>query len=178
MEGPRAAGYLLYKPSENLIHEIGLEDNSRMLEVMGLFLQTQGCGGVTVRVRPYETETIAAFSAFAETYSIHPAYSFAVFDYKRFVPPFLKLKSSLKTLPGGTYTLQIEGGPKLTLAVINGKASLSETGEPAALSLSPIEALRFLFSADYAAGSPAVAGNPFLQCLLPLPLSMETADEV
>jgi predicted N-acetyltransferase YhbS len=178
MEGPRMAGYLICNPGGNRIHEINLEDNARTAEVMGLFLQTQGCNSVSVQIQPHEREKIAAFSCFAETYTMSHAYHFAVFDYRRFVLPFLKLKSSLNTLPGGSFTLQREGGPKLTLAVTNGQASLAETGEPAALSLSPASAVRFLFSADYAAGSAVVAGNPFLQGLLPLPLSFETADEV
>jgi predicted N-acetyltransferase YhbS len=178
MEGPRMAGYLLYKPNEHLIHEINLEDNSRLPEFVGLFLQTQGCNGVTVGIQPHETEKIAAFSRFAESYSIRPACGFTIFDYGRFLPPFLKLKSSLKTLPDGNFTVQIEGGPKLTLAVLNGEASLSETGAPAALGLSPMEAARFLFSADYAAGSAVIGGSPFLQSLLPLPLSVELADGV
>jgi predicted N-acetyltransferase YhbS len=180
MEGQRIAGYLLYKPKENLIHEINLEDNSRAAEFIGLFLQAgEGArDSVTVEIQAWEREKIAAFSRFAETYSICPAYSFALFDYRRFLLPFLKLKSSLRTLPGGTFTLQIEGGPRLTLGAAKDGVSVSETREPADIHLNPLEALGFLFSADYAAGSGLIGGNPFLQSLLPLPLSFETADEV
>ncbi|MDR2403260.1 MAG: GNAT family N-acetyltransferase [Spirochaetaceae bacterium] len=180
MEGQHIAGYLLYNPNKKCIHEITLEDSSRAAECIGLFLQA-GEGsrdGVTVEVQPWEREKIGAFSRFAESYSIRPAYSFAVFDYRRFILPFLKLKSSLRALPGGTFTLQIEGGPRLALGVSGGEVSAPETREPADLSLKPVEALGFLFSADYAAGSAVIGGNPFLQSLLPLPLSLEAADEV
>ncbi|MDR3191476.1 MAG: GNAT family N-acetyltransferase, partial [Treponema sp.] len=118
-EGQRPAGYLLYNPGGRLIHEINLEDNSRAAECIGLFLQA-GEGprdGVTVEIQPWEGEKIAAFSRFAESYSIRPAWNLALFDYRRFLLPFLKLQSSLRTLPGGSFTLHIEGGPRLALGV-------------------------------------------------------------
>jgi hypothetical protein len=178
VEGRHTAGYLLYKPDAKLIHEINMEDNSRMAEVIGLVLGDQGCDGVRVRVMPHETEKIAAFSGFAEGYRLSAAYSAAVFDYARFLLPFLKLKSSFRVLPDGKLTLRIEDGPCLALSVSNGKVSVSESRDPAALSLGRAEAVRFLFSADYGAGSPVIAANPFLQSLLPLPFFFETADEV
>jgi predicted N-acetyltransferase YhbS len=181
--GSLPAGYLLCQPKGRLIHEINLKDYSRTAEVIGLFLQARNgsspdTASVTVRANPQETEKIAALSRFAEHYSLNPSCSFTVFDYRRFLPPFLKLKSSIRTLPGGTFTVQIEGGPRLALAVSKGETTLSETGAGADLSLKPMEAMRFFFSADHAAGSGAIAGNPFLQSLLPLPLSLETADGV
>jgi hypothetical protein len=82
-------------------------------------------------------------------------------------------------VPDGSFTLPVEGGLRLRLSVSGGKADLRETNEKAAeLPAKLPSAARFLFSADYAAGSPLIAANPFLQSLLPLPLSFETADEV
>jgi predicted N-acetyltransferase YhbS len=177
-EGRQTAGYLLYKPDGKLIHEINIEDNSRMAEVMGLVLGDQGCDGVRVRAMPHETEKIAAFSRFAEDYRLSSAYSVAVFDYPRFLLPFMKLKSSVRTLPDGKLTVRIEDGPCLVLKVEGGKVSVSESREPADLRAGRMDAVRFLFSADYGAGSPIIAANPFLQSLLPLPFFVETADEV
>jgi predicted acetyltransferase len=182
MEGPeqRVTGYLLCRPNGKHIHEIYMEDNSRIAEAIGVFLQTRnGSGGdVTISAQPYEMEKIAALSRFAESYRQGPAYNFAVFDYPRFISPFLKLKSSYRTMADGKFVLQIEEGPRLALTVSGGQASVSETQESADLSLNRLDALRFLFSADAAAGSGVIAGNPFLQSLLPLPLFFETADEV
>jgi predicted N-acetyltransferase YhbS len=179
MEGRRVEGYLLYRPDERLIHEINLEDNARIAELIGLFLEApEGSGSIRVRAGIHEREKIAALAGFAERYSLGSAYSFALFDYPRFILPFLRLKKSGRTLPGGTFRLQIEGGPRLALGVSGGEVSAAETREPADLGLPPLEALRFLFSAGYAAGSGTIAENPFLQSLLPLPLSFEAADGV
>jgi predicted N-acetyltransferase YhbS len=151
-------------------------------EAIGLFLRTRNSAGeggsVTVAAQPHETEKLAALSRFAERYRQSAAYSFAVFNYPRFVLPFMKLKSSYRTLADGTFTLGIEDGPRLALAVSNGEASVSETTGPAALSLGGRDAVRFLFSPDSAASSDVIGRNPFLQSLFPLPLSIETADEV
>jgi predicted N-acetyltransferase YhbS len=179
MEGRDPQGYLLYRPDEKLIHEFSLEDPARTAELIGLFLQApEGPGSVRVRTGIHEREKIAALAGFAESYSLRPAYSFAVFDYPRFILPFLQLKRSGRTLSGGSFRLQLEGGPRLALGVSRDGVSAAETGEPADLSLPPLEALGFLFSAGYAAGSGPIAENPFLQSLLPLPLSFEMADEV
>jgi predicted acetyltransferase len=176
VEGRRTAGYLLYRPG--VIQEINIEDNSRIAEVIGLVLREQNCDSVKVRVPPHETEKIAAFSRFAESYRTSSAYSIVVFDYERFLLPFLKLKSSFRTLPEGSFSLRIEDGPSLSLNVSGGKVSVTESQGPADLSLSRMDALRFLFSADYGAGSGVIAANPFLQSLLPLPYFTETADDV
>jgi hypothetical protein len=143
-------------------------------------------------VQPQETEKIAVFSRFAENFSQSSAYSFNVFDFPRFVLPFLKLKSSYRTLPDGRFTLGIENGPMFSLSVSNGEATLREVTGKADLCLPHLEAMRFLFSAETAAAggtSPSKAGlavgtadaiarNPFLQSLLPLPLSFESADGI
>jgi hypothetical protein len=179
-QGQNMAGYLLSRPGGKEIPEIYMKDNSRIVEAVGVFLQSPDSSGgnVIVSVHPHETEKIAALSCFAESYSQSNAYSFAVFDYPRFISPFLQLKNSYRTLPDGNFTLQIERGPRLAFTVSRGRASVAETKEPAELILNRLDAVQFLFSPVIAACSGVVAERPFLQSLLPLPLFFETADEV
>jgi hypothetical protein len=203
-EGRRFMGYLIYNPGDAEIAEINLEDLSRSPEVIGLFLEKGNYGAsgnaerVRVVVQPQETEKTAVFSRFAEDFSQSSAYSFNILDFPRFVLPFLKLKSSYRTLPDGKFALEIENGPVFSLGVSNGEpslrqASLQEAKGKADLCLPHLEAMRFLFSAETAAaaggtlasgaglavGTAAiVARSPFLQSLLPLPLSFESTDGV
>jgi hypothetical protein len=179
-EEGRIRGYLLYQPRERLVHEINLEDDSLAAGVIGLLLRTQegASGGVRVRANPQDQAKIAALGGFAETWSLGPAYSFTVFDYPRFLPPFLRLAAVRRRPLDGAFTVQIEGGPRLCLAVSGGEAAAEETRAPADLTLSPREALGFFFGADGAAGSDYIAANPYLQSLLPLPLFFEAADGI
>jgi predicted N-acetyltransferase YhbS len=176
----RARGYLLCSSNEREIPEINLDDHSRLAEVVGLFLQRRNGGGgeVSVAAQSHETEKIAALSRFAQSYRQCTAYNFAVFDYCRFILPFMMLKSSYRTLPNGSFTLRIEDGPALTLAASGGDVSVTETRGKAGLNMSRQEAVRFLFAPESAAGSPVIGASPFLQSLLPLPLSIEKADQV
>jgi predicted N-acetyltransferase YhbS len=183
-EGERFCGYIVYKANgaEQEITEINLIDLSRLPEVIGLFLRNGKAVGmkpsVQVSVCPHETEKLAAFSRFAERYVQGAAYSFAVLDYVRFVEPFLKLKQQGYSLGEGSFVLQVEGGPRLRLAVQKGLASVVETSELPDLSLNSLDALHFLFSPLASSTVPAVGKSVFLQSLLPLPLFYETPDGI
>jgi len=199
IEGERFEGYFIFKGGKNGealdIIEINLFDLSRLPEVLDLFMRESNSTGVqlnatpsglkTVRVAagPHEAEKIAVLSHFAETYTQNPAYLFAVFDYPRFIEPFLKLKAMERNLMEGSVIFQIEGGPRLHLAAGHGAASITETterraDEPAELCLNRLELLHFLFSPLAIHSFPAIRKSAFLQSLLPLPLFFENADAI
>ncbi|MDR0567957.1 MAG: GNAT family N-acetyltransferase [Spirochaetaceae bacterium] len=168
LAGTRFQGYLT--GTDSLISEIRLTDNSLFAEVIGLFLQEQHKKETQISVGPHETEKIAALAGFAEDYCISPAYRFAVFDYVRFLAPFLALQSRLKPLPDGSFVLQIEKGPRLELSARSGNAAIRETDAPAEAVLNRLDALRFLGAAFPESAFPAVRQNAFLSSLLPLPV--------
>jgi len=190
LKGESFEGYFVYRSGEQCeISEIQLKDYSRLPEVLGL-LQSEAKAGsiltpsgfhpIQIAAGPHEPEKIAALSRFAESYTQSPAYQFVVFDYLRFVAPFLKLKEKERNLADGVFVLQIEGHPRLRLAVERGAASITEIpGQGNAdLGLKDLEALSFLFSPLASCNFPAIRKSVFLQSLLPLPLFYETADEI
>ncbi|MCL2320193.1 MAG: hypothetical protein FWC45_08910, partial [Treponema sp.] len=157
----------------------------RLPEVLGLFLrQAPGMqGSLRISAGPHEGEKLAALSRFAQTYTQSPAYQFAVFDYPRFVDPFLKLRARERNLAEGSFCFRIEGGKRLRLAVERGAASITETDgtgdrNSPELSLSNLEALNFFFSPLAAQTTPAIGKSAFLQSLLPLPLFVENPDKI
>jgi predicted N-acetyltransferase YhbS len=184
-EGDLFEGYLLHQGGWNggsAIGEINLKNQDRFPEVLGLFLRRQremgGQGSVRVSAGPHEGEKLAAMARFAEDCAQSPAYQFAVFDYRRFIEPFLRLRARQRKLAEGSIVIQIKGGPRLRLEVSGGEASLTESAGPPDLSLDDGEALRCFFSPLDSLSSPVIGERPFLQSLFPLPLFFEHADGV
>ena len=181
MEGERFEGYFVVETSragDQRISEVNLFDLSRLTEVIGLFLDQGAKESLRIHSGPQETEKLSVLSRFCESYAQSPAFHFAIFDYKRFTEPFLKMASSLKTLADGSFFFQINGGLLLRLVVKQGLASLEEGPGASVLKLNNIEALHFLFSPLTAVSLPAIRENTFLQSLLPLPLSYEGPDAI
>ena len=192
-EGERFEGYILCRGEDRCeISEINVHDLSRLPEAIGLYLRQRSGKWENVRVSagPHEGEKIAALERFAEDFTQKHAYQFVVFDYPRYIEPFLKLRERERKLADGSIVLRIEGDLRLRIAVTRGAASVADiTGprsgssgagsEPAAeLCLSRREAIRFLFSPLAAETMPAIRNSVFLQSLLPLPLFFETADTI
>ena len=196
-ENKKFCGYLIYKKSGDykrdiIVTEINLTDPKLYPEVVGLLMRENMAGmeskRLAVHVCPHETEKTAAFSGFAEDYSQSPPFQFAVFDFCRFIAPFVKLKAGLRNLAKGSFIFQTEGGPKLELAVTKNGASVTEirdvnsshpgSGDPKELYLNSLQAIRFLFSPLAQETNPVIRENAFLQSLLPLPLFFENADMV
>ena len=181
--GERFEGYFISREDrtgEVIISEVNLFDYSQMPEVLGLFMrQTEGMKEpLRINAGPHEREKISALSSIAETYNQSPVSHFAIFDYLRFTEPFLKLASKIRNLADGSFVFQIEGGPRLRMAVAQGVPSLKETSDPSELSLKHLEAQQFLFSPLVAETFPIIGKNTFLQSLLPLPLFFESADGI
>ncbi|MCL2472760.1 MAG: hypothetical protein FWF26_03690, partial [Treponema sp.] len=124
-------------------------------------------------------------SKFTEDYTQQSAFMYAVFDYQRFIEPFLRLRERQRTIADGSFTLQIENGPKLKVSAAKGAASVKEiTGDRAGddpqteFRLNSREILHFLFSPLAAQTIPAIGNSVFLQSLLPLPLFFEKIDSI
>ncbi|MDR0555211.1 MAG: GNAT family N-acetyltransferase [Treponema sp.] len=182
-QGDRLEGYIIGNGG-NHISEINMNDLSRLPEAVGLFLcrqrRREGSGRITISAGPHEGEKLRILSRFTENCSQSDAYQFAVFDHLSFLEPFLVYKAREQALPAGSFTFRIEDGPALRLNVNNqGEASLipEDRGENA-LTLKSIDAVRFFCSPLEAATNPVIRNDPFLRCLLPLPLFFESADQV
>jgi predicted N-acetyltransferase YhbS len=188
LKGESFFGYLVYYAENGEIGEINLIDYAgpsgltRLAEVVGLLLNFQGKindrDRVSVMAQPHEKDKLAALSRFAEEGQFRPTFSFNIFDYPRFLSALLKLKCRDQKVPDGSWTVQIEGRETLTMAVIDGSPAVSKNNTTADAALSHLEAMELFFSFTAHLVSPIIRGNPFLQNLLPLPLSFELADGV
>jgi predicted N-acetyltransferase YhbS len=179
LEGENLGGYLIYSPDTDVISEINLADPSRIPEAVGLFLNCPGKTGkpdrVAVVVQPHETGKLAAFSRFAEDYTLSSTYSFNIFDYPRMLGALLNLKARIASLPDGAALIRI-GGETLRISLSGGKASVTPTDSPPDITLGPLEAAEFFFSFMAPLALPPIRDNPFLRSILPLPLFFEAPD--
>ena len=189
IEEERFAGYIIYRArgTEHYVTEINLRDLSRLPEVIGLFLRNGKAAGmkseVEVNVNPNETEKLSAFCRFAEDFSLKPVYHFSIFNYIRFLEPFLKIQEHERNLADGSVVLQIEGGPRLRLAVKDSVTSIEDitnlqTQVSAELYISNLDAHSFFFSPLGPQIFPKIMKSVFLQNLLPLPLFFEKPDGI
>jgi predicted N-acetyltransferase YhbS len=183
LDGENFFGYFVYNEKENLISEINLKDPERMAETLGLYLKSRpGNNGnlVNINAHPHETGKLKALSRFAENFTLEPAYSFNIFDYRSFLAAFVKLQCSLRTVEDGAFVFETGNGERLCIRISGGKPTVSKASpsEKAELKFSPLETTEFFFSPITPYTSSLIAGNSFLRSLLPLPLFFENADEV
>ncbi|MCL2479615.1 MAG: GNAT family N-acetyltransferase [Treponema sp.] len=181
-ENGRFEGYYICRPGSWDVSEINMEHPERIKEVLGLLLRRRREIGaqesVAVSAGPHETEKIAVLSGFAESCRQSSAYQFNILDFKRFTEPFIKLRSNQRAVADGSFVLKIEGSGTFTLASGDGRASIAESAAAPDLTLSRLEAVKFLFDPLTAAINPAIQKTVFLQSLLPLPLFYENTDGI
>ena len=187
MDGNSFFGYLVGKAGKNtgeyLVTEINLSDISRLPEISSLLLRSiQGQDQkITVHIyaSSHEAEKISILSGFCQTWAQNPSYHFAVFDYVRFIDPFLKLRAAERRLADGSFFFRLKGGVSFRLAVEQGIPSITETPDYSPeFSFTNLDVLHFLFSPHAAGTFTEIQKSAFLQSLLPLPLFFEDADKV
>jgi len=108
------------------------------------------------------------------------AYKFAVFNHARLADAFIKLKAGCGKIREGSFVLEINyNGTVKKIRLFAGRdTGAEETDESPELSLTGLEATRFLFSSQEAVANPVIKNSEFLQSVLPLPLFYETPDGV
>jgi predicted N-acetyltransferase YhbS len=177
ISGSAFLGYLVQRGNE--ITELNLSESERYPEAIKLLLDTLGEESVTVRARPEEQRKIAALSSFAESCKLRSAYSFAFFDFYRTLKAFVALACAMRRVSDGSVSIKIGGDAPFTLTVSDGTPSFTPATGHADISLPSIgEAAGFFFSWIRPFADEQARDLPFLQSLLPLPLSWESADEV
>ncbi|MDR1325057.1 MAG: GNAT family N-acetyltransferase [Treponema sp.] len=177
ISGSAFLGYAIQRGNE--ITELNLSEPEQYPEAIKLLLDTLGEDSVTVRARPEEQRKIAALSGFAESCKLRSAYSFAFFDFYRTLKAFVKLACATRRVSDGSVIIKINGDAPFTLTVSGGTPSFTPATGHANISLPSIaEAAHFFFSWTTPFADEQARDVPFLQSLLPLPLSWESADEV
>jgi predicted acetyltransferase len=180
-EGEKFEGYFFCRADHRGIVEINLKNPSRICEAIGVYRkEMNNYDSVRVAAGPHEAEKVTILSQFAERCHQSPAYQFNVLDFKRFVGPFLKIKSQQQIIAEGSFVLKINGpaGGTYELSSRSGEAEIRETASAPDLVLDPLEATRFFFSPVSAITNQKIRERIFLQSLLPLPLFFENIDGI
>jgi predicted N-acetyltransferase YhbS len=160
------------------LQELTLTDPSELTDVVRNYVRQRG--DVTIRFAPWDTESIAAVTAFGGSPSSHPCEMFNIFNFTRVIGALLRFKASLEELGNGELTLLIHGfagDEKIRIAVKQNEVTVEEAvpSSEAQMELGHIEAVSFLtglFSAKRRTLSPAV------RSWFPLPLFVDSADHV
>ncbi len=135
-------------------------------------------GEVRMNIPAWDVETLEAAMAICEYSDIGTCDMFNIFNYKKVVGALLKFKTTLENLADGTLTLFIHGYAgdcKLKLTVENNVAAVEDFDGDCDLELSHPEAMQLLCGLH----SPYTRKlNPAMRSWFPLPLYVESADNV
>ena len=172
------AGYCLMKDSsvsEMLICDPFLPWTPEFIRDLFVF---NGKGKLSVALPFHLSNYIEMIFDIAEYYDVGPAKSFSIFNYKKVIGAFLRLRASCVSLPDGELTVNIEGIAKeerLRISVKDGFPSVEDTDAEPDLELSHIEAMD-LFFAPYRPERDRLPAP--VRTWLPLPLFVYSADTV
>lgn len=171
------AGYLVTDGQHHVVHELLLENESELDQVLNDFVRMTE-QRVWLCVNPWETERIQRLSEYAGDCQISKSEMFRIFCFRRVLQAFLDLKSTYTRLMDGELTIAVDNGETLKISVRENQPLVEVYDGPAQLELTQIRATRLFFShmtmmGTYDCELPQCAQNWF-----PLPLSFALADGV
>lgn len=177
LRGEKLAGWAIHYVSKGQLSEFHAIDPADTPCFLKKAVET--LGDLNVALPPHRP----AFSAAADRLCEHPMLisneCFRILNWQKVLSALLAVKASYTPMGDGAFSLMIrgiKGDIILTLRVAGGVCSVEEDPEATpALTLSTKEAERFFF-ANYAPEREGLA--PFLAPLLPLPLTIDEADNV
>lgn len=175
------AGYLTLQP-EGRINELVLKENKILALLLKPLLSLAGTDRLFIAAALYETERNELLSGIAEACSLQSCHNYSIFDWKKVIYAFLKLKSEYAGLAEGTLVIGI--GDETIRITVSGDYSitLEETAEKADIQLSSPEAVTVLLSpAGITAGSSCMKSlnnsqRLCFQTWFPLPLYTAVTD--
>ena len=150
-------------------------DSARAMVIQ--WIRQRAPGSLSVPLPPWDTEGIRRLGAFCQSLTIQPASLFRITSWRSVADALCRVRSGLSALPEGAFTLKIADGPTLRFAARRGEARCEETSLPPDLTLSALDAARYLFGPQ-APWTVASVTNPLAAALLPLPLSWCGQDRV
>ncbi|MBQ8402497.1 MAG: GNAT family N-acetyltransferase [Clostridia bacterium] len=171
LEGERFVGYCI----DNL-EELTLADTEAdFVDVLRSHVAKRG--NVTLHLPLYETAMIETSYRISAHFSMGSDQNYSIFNYKKVLGAFLKLKASVLPLMDGVLTVQIDGiagREVLKIAVENGVPSVEETEDVPQIVLEHKQAVSFFFGLV----SPVRTLCPIAAAWFPLPLRIDSADHV
>ena len=170
------AGYLVrYDKS---VKEILLTQPVRIKEIVIAFASTEMKDGVTFELPEFQREYIDSIAELAENVTIQTVENFTVFNYKKVIEAYLKLKAVYEVLEDGKVTLLIHGKKKeeqLYIEVKNNTVTVADTRLTPDYEYSHLEAMSVLFQ-NYSPLRNQLPRN--LKTWFPLPFYIYPADMV
>jgi len=170
LEGERFVGYFI-----GGLGELTLCDMADFYDVLRNYVAQRG--SVTLSLALHETEMIEASYKICSYVSMGMDQNYSIFNYRKVVGTFLKLKASRIPLADGVLTVQINGiagTENLKISVTDGKPMVENTEEAPQVVLEHKEAVSFFFGMV----SPARTVCPVAAAWFPLPLRIDSADHV
>lgn len=178
LENGEFRGYLVAPANGGVIPELELTDMRLLPDALTAWFAYSGKEEVSCPVPPHEREKAALLDSFCDWCAVEPPHSFLIFDYETLIRRLMALKMAGTPLANGRMVLEIKGSGNLAVSVAGQLVSVEKTGDPADLSLSRLEAPRFLFSQQSFLFSCPPEKTPLAASWFPLPLSLSRADEV
>lgn len=180
--GDDFVGYLVRDKAGNGISELELLNPGEVTAVLADYLKAYQKEEVSVSgVFLYETEKIRFLSDSAEGFELSNYENYNVFNYRRVLEAFLKLKNSYEPLCDGELTVEIEDRQTVKIAVKNQEISVEELKEPNGeeiLRIPHLKAMQVFFGAASYLGDGGVRLPAFARQWFPLPLFYSNPDQV
>lgn len=177
-EGDEFKGYFLMTQDYGSVSEIGSKNPEDLMKVLLCAFENRKESRLHLDVPPYRTDLLNVLHKVGGGFDICHSNMYTIFNYKKVLRAYLKLKNSLQPLPDGKAVVFIHGeagDERLKLEINNGEVTVSETDEKEDIELSHLDALSVftgLYSDRRAELPPAVAS------WFPLPLFIHGADNV
>ncbi len=181
MDGDRFVGYAISKP--DCITEILVIDTADFIgAVRSLYAYCTTRNGarhyITLKLPTWQRDYIRALEPISEGKTVGHPEMFSVFNYRRVLEAFLRLKATTEPLPDGSFTVLIHGragDEQFTVTVRNNEVSVTETDAVPEMTFSHLEAMNFFFAHMCTARLNAPA---HVRLWLPVPIWLFNADAV
>ena len=157
------------------LDELTLVDNNDFDAVVRQYISMNG--SVTLKIPGFDTNILMRAERLSESVSLRNNESYTIFNFKKVISAFFRLKAQTTKLVDGSLSVTINGRAgieRLNLEVRNGVPTVSEALGETELTLEHLEATQFFF----AIYNPTRLKYPVAQAWFPLPLFFDTADHV
>lgn len=175
LQDGKSVGYLCANQTGSNLAEVMAVDTERFTDILCQW-QTQNNTPITFSLQPHQQELVRRFASISDTMQLRSPSHFKICNWERVISAFLKLKASYQTLQAGELILTIQDYGTIRIYVDEQGAGCEATEQESQLTLTPLEAARFVFgplAPAYTAETSKIAENWF-----PLPLSWNGQDRV
>lgn len=140
-------GYCVFK--DDTVSEIHLLNEDRIADFSAALYDFIGKDRLSFKIPPFKRVFIEKMLKICEFYDAEPYKSFSVLNFKTVIEAFMELKATYSALPDGELLLRIKGRAgeeNLSVKVVQGSVSVSDSDKIPDLTLEHIDAMNLLFA--------------------------------